>query len=54
MDKLGFDLAVASGPFITRHFSDLTSVLISVNIASLFWRTILFVGKKPRYSFQSK
>lgn len=35
MDKLGFDPAVASGPFITT-MSDLTSVLIYFNIASLF------------------
>lgn len=35
MDKLGFDPAVASGPFITT-LSDLTSVLIYFNIASLF------------------
>lgn len=34
MDKLGFDPAVASGPFITT-LSDLTSVLIYFNIASL-------------------
>ena len=32
MDKLGFDPAVASGPFITT-LSDLTSVLIYFNIA---------------------
>lgn len=37
MDKLGFDPAVASGPFITT-LSDLTSVLIYFNIASLFMR----------------
>lgn len=35
MDHLGFDPAVASGPFITT-LSDLTSVLIYFNIASLF------------------
>lgn len=35
MDKLGFDPAVASGPFITT-LSDLTSVLIYFNIASMF------------------
>ncbi|MHC5248682.1 magnesium transporter [Enterococcus sp. LJL90] len=35
MDKLGFDPAVASGPFITT-LSDLTSVLIYFNIASFF------------------
>ncbi|WP_086349148.1 magnesium transporter [Candidatus Enterococcus clewellii] len=35
MDKLGFDPAVASGPFITT-LSDLTSVLIYFNIASIF------------------
>jgi magnesium transporter len=35
MDKLGFDPAVASGPFITT-LSDLTSVLIYFNIAALF------------------
>lgn len=35
MDRLGFDPAVASGPFITT-LSDLTSVLIYFNIASLF------------------
>lgn len=35
MDKLGFDPAVASGPFITT-LSDLTSVLIYFSIASLF------------------
>ena len=33
MDKLGFDPAVASGPFITT-LSDLTSVLIYFNIAA--------------------
>lgn len=37
MDKLGFDPAVASGPFITT-LSDLTSVLIYFNIASLFMK----------------
>ena len=37
MDKLGFDPAVASGPFITT-LSDLTSVLIYFNIASMFMR----------------
>lgn len=35
MDRLGFDPAVASGPFITT-LSDLTSVLIYFNIASIF------------------
>ncbi|EOL44777.1 magnesium transporter mgtE [Enterococcus phoeniculicola] len=35
MDKLGFDPAVASGPFITT-LSDLTSVLIYFSIASMF------------------
>lgn len=35
MEKLGFDPAVASGPFITT-LSDLTSVLIYFNIAALF------------------
>lgn len=35
MDKLGFDPAVASGPFIST-FSDLTSVLIYFNIAKYF------------------
>ncbi len=35
MEKFGFDPAVASGPFITT-LSDLTSVLIYFNIASLF------------------
>ena len=35
MDKLGFDPAVASGPFIST-LSDLTSVLIYFNIARLF------------------
>lgn len=35
MDRLGFDPAVASGPFITT-LSDLTSVLIYFNIASMF------------------
>lgn len=42
MDKLGFDPAVASGPFITT-LSDLTSVLIYFNIASIFMH--YFVGK---------
>ena len=37
MDKLVFDPAVASGPFITT-LSDLTSVLIYFNIASMFMR----------------
>lgn len=41
MDKLGFDPAVASGPFITT-LSDLTSVLIYFNIASLFMN--YFIG----------
>lgn len=35
MDRLGFDPAVASGPFITT-LSDLTSVLIYFSIASIF------------------
>lgn len=35
MDKIGFDPAVASGPFIST-LSDLTSVLIYFNIASVF------------------
>ncbi|URZ87157.1 magnesium transporter [Floricoccus penangensis] len=35
MEKLGFDPAVASGPFIST-MSDLTSVFIYFNIASLF------------------
>ncbi|HCM89264.1 MULTISPECIES: magnesium transporter [Vagococcus] len=35
MERLGFDPAVASGPFITT-LSDLTSVLIYFNIAQLF------------------
>jgi Mg2+ transporter (mgtE) len=35
MDKLGFDPAVASGPFITT-LSDLTSVLIYFSIAQIF------------------
>lgn len=35
MDKLGFDPAVASGPFITT-LSDLTSVLIYFSIAQVF------------------
>lgn len=35
MDKLGFDPAVASGPFITT-LSDLTSVFIYFNIAAYF------------------
>jgi magnesium transporter len=42
MDRLGFDPAVASGPFIST-LSDLTSVLIYFNIASLFMN--LIVGK---------
>ena len=37
MDKLGFDPAVASGPFITT-LSDLTSVLIYFKIASYFMK----------------
>ena len=41
MEKLGFDPAVASGPFITT-LSDLTSVLIYFNIASLFMER--FIG----------
>ncbi|MGY3778909.1 magnesium transporter [Isobaculum melis] len=40
MDKLGFDPAVASGPFITT-MSDLTSVLIYFNIASLFMSSFM-------------
>ncbi|MDK6856766.1 magnesium transporter, partial [Aerococcus sp. UMB7533] len=35
MERLGFDPAVASGPFITT-LSDLTSVLIYFSIASQF------------------
>lgn len=35
MERIGFDPAVASGPFITT-LTDLTSVLIYFNIASLF------------------
>lgn len=35
MERLGFDPAVASGPFITT-LTDLTSVLIYFNIAALF------------------
>lgn len=35
IDKMGFDPAVASGPFITT-LSDLTSVLIYFNVAQLF------------------
>lgn len=42
MDRLGFDPAVASGPFITT-LSDLTSVLIYFNIAALFMS--YFVGQ---------
>lgn len=42
MDKLGFDPAVASGPFITT-LSDLTSVLIYFNIASMFMPACLCV-----------
>ncbi|MGR3741497.1 magnesium transporter [Companilactobacillus sp. DQM5] len=42
MDKLGFDPAVASGPFIST-LSDLTSVLIYFNIANLFIH--FFIGK---------
>lgn len=42
MDKMGFDPAVASGPFIST-LSDLTSVLIYFNIASFFLSFI--VGK---------
>jgi len=40
MDKIGFDPAVASGPFITT-LSDLTSVLIYFNIAALFMPLII-------------
>lgn len=40
MDRLGFDPAVASGPFITT-LSDLTSVLIYFNIASLFMSSFI-------------
>lgn len=40
MDKIGFDPAVASGPFITT-LSDLTSVLIYFNIAALFMPLIV-------------
>lgn len=39
MDKLGFDPAVASGPFITT-LSDLTSVFIYFNIAAYFLRLV--------------
>lgn len=42
MDKVGFDPAVASGPFIST-LSDLTSVLIYFNIASIFMK--FFLGK---------
>lgn len=35
MERIGFDPAVASGPFITT-LTDLTSVLIYFNIAALF------------------
>lgn len=41
MEKIGFDPAVASGPFITT-LSDLTSVLIYFNIARLFMS--FFIG----------
>ncbi|MDE1547965.1 magnesium transporter [Jeotgalibaca caeni] len=40
MDRLGFDPAVASGPFIST-FSDLTSVLIYFNIAKNFLDVIV-------------
>ena len=40
MEKIGFDPAVASGPFITT-LSDLTSVLIYFNIAALFMPLIV-------------
>ncbi|MFD1465716.1 magnesium transporter [Lapidilactobacillus mulanensis] len=40
MEKLGFDPAVASGPFITT-LSDLTSVLIYFSIAQVFIRAFL-------------
>ncbi len=40
MDKLGFDPAVASGPFIST-FSDLTSVLIYFNIAKHFINVLI-------------
>ncbi|MGX6969913.1 magnesium transporter [Vagococcus bubulae] len=40
MEKIGFDPAVASGPFITT-LSDLTSVLIYFNIAGLFMPLIV-------------
>lgn len=40
MDKLGFDPAVASGPFIST-LSDLTSVFIYFSIAQLFLSAIL-------------
>lgn len=40
MDKLGFDPAVASGPFITT-LSDLISVLIYFSIASLFMASFI-------------
>lgn len=42
MDKLGFDPAVASGPFITT-LSDLTSVLIYFSIARLFLQAFMHV-----------
>ncbi|MDR0921397.1 MAG: magnesium transporter [Lactobacillales bacterium] len=40
MERLGFDPAVASGPFIST-LSDLTSVLIYFNIAGLFLSVIM-------------
>jgi len=40
MEKLGFDPAVASGPFIST-LSDLTSVIIYFNIARLFLRYLI-------------
>lgn len=40
MNKIGFDPAVASGPFIST-FSDLTSVLIYFNIAKYFLENVL-------------
>jgi magnesium transporter len=40
MEKIGFDPAVASGPFITT-LSDLTSVLIYFSIAQFFLNAFL-------------
>ena len=42
MDRLGFDPAAASGPFITT-LSDLTSVLIYFNIAFVVYGGIFYV-----------